>query len=241
MVNVLIADDNILFSKKLMDEINSDEVRICNLSINGEETLKILNNKDDIDIILLKLNLPKYDAIQVIDMLSDLKKQQYEDSFIIFSEEKSNGRLIENQMIHAFLNEKNDINKIIESVNELINEKKIKKSLKNIRYNVYDELKKLHFNITHKGTQYLIDAINIIYIQDILDNFDLKNDIYPKIAKKYHKSIHTIKADICKATDYMDINCSMEYKRQYFNFMDDIKPTVKVVICAVLNNIYQRI
>ena len=60
MVNILIADDNIYFAKILMDLINSDNVKVCNIAINGKETLDILQSNNNIDLILLDSKMPIY-------------------------------------------------------------------------------------------------------------------------------------------------------------------------------------
>lgn len=60
MVNVLIADDNIIFATNLMNYINekNENIRVCAITQNGQETIEMLNNKDNIDVILLDLKLP---------------------------------------------------------------------------------------------------------------------------------------------------------------------------------------
>jgi len=55
MVNVLIADDNIYYAKLLMDLINDEEVRVCNIAITGKEALNIIQKSNNIDVILLNL------------------------------------------------------------------------------------------------------------------------------------------------------------------------------------------
>lgn len=62
MIKVLIADDNIEFAINLMNYINdnTDNINVCNIAKNGKETLEILNNRNDIDIILLDYKMPIY-------------------------------------------------------------------------------------------------------------------------------------------------------------------------------------
>ncbi len=60
MVNVLIADDNIYYAKLLMDLINDEEVRVCNIAITGKEALNIIQKSNNIDVILLNLKMPIY-------------------------------------------------------------------------------------------------------------------------------------------------------------------------------------
>lgn len=60
MLNMAIADDNLNFSKALINSINStiNNIRIIALTTDGEETINILKSSDNIDIILLDLKMP---------------------------------------------------------------------------------------------------------------------------------------------------------------------------------------
>ena len=78
MLNCLIADDNIYYAKHLIEQINSknEDVRVVNISIDGEETLKILNESNDIDIFLLDLKMPKLNGNDVLRMLNEERKEK---------------------------------------------------------------------------------------------------------------------------------------------------------------------
>ena len=106
-----------------------------------------------------------------------------------------------------------------------------------LRNKITKQLQYLNYNLAHKGTQYLIDAIMLIHHTGDYDIFNLKEDIYPIIAKRYGKSIHNIKSDINKANDYMYKICKKERVMKYFKFFDDSKPTVKNVIYTILNKL----
>ena len=47
MVNILVADDNIYYAKILVNYIMSknDELRVVNISTNGEEVIEILKSR----------------------------------------------------------------------------------------------------------------------------------------------------------------------------------------------------
>ena len=76
MVNILIADDNISFATSLMNYLNekNNNVRVCYIAKNGKETLEFLNNKKDIDIVLLDLDMPMLTGIQVLENVEDKRK-----------------------------------------------------------------------------------------------------------------------------------------------------------------------
>jgi len=75
MVNILIADVNIFFAKKLMEYINrNNELKVVAIAVDGKEKLKLLNNRNDIDIFLLDLKMPKYNGLEVLERINEEKK-----------------------------------------------------------------------------------------------------------------------------------------------------------------------
>ena len=66
---------------------------------------------------------------------------------------------------------------------------------------------------------------------------NLQSDIYPIIAKKYNKTIYNVKSSINKATECMYYECDVGRLEKYFRLFDDMKPTVKQVVFAVINKL----
>ena len=94
----------------------------------------------------------------------------------------------------------------------------------------------LNYNISIKGTKYLIDTIKCVYDnRDYLDN--LEKFVYPKVAQKYNEKLYNIKCRIGKATMIMYYNCEIEKLKSYFNFDVDIKPKIKTVIETIVRKI----
>lgn len=240
MVNILIADDNIYYAKALMNVINKDtkdSMKVTHIAIDGKETLDILQN-NEIDIILLDLKMPIYDGLDILEKLNKEKLDKYKESIIVISEEIEMLYKINNQpYVYCCLDKSCSISKIIDKINELIKSKNNEKIQRAIENKIVKQLQYLNYNLSHKGTQYLIDAIMLIYNSGDYDIFNLKKDVYPIIAKRYNKSIHNIKCDINKANDYMYRVCKRERVKKYFKFFDDSKPTVKNVIYTILNKV----
>lgn len=79
MIQVLIIDDHILFAeglRKLIDESNTAQV--CGVAHTGEQGLRLLRQELP-DVLLLDINLPDYDGIQLCALL----KTQYPDLKIL--------------------------------------------------------------------------------------------------------------------------------------------------------------
>lgn len=243
MVNILIANDNIYYAKELMNIIDDciNDVRISSITLDGKETIEKLNSDNNIDIILLSSKMPTLNGIEVINQLSNDKRKKYNQSIIIISEEPEIITKLKNDTtIYSCIDKVCSISEIIEKIDELVKYKNRKKNIHLLKDTIRQELQEIGYNLSHKGTLYLIDAISLIYVRKEEDDLNLKKDIYPLLSQKYNKPIYSIKSDIVKATDFMDSICSKAKKKEYFSFEDDSKLTVKLVIYTVLNNVHRK-
>jgi len=126
MVNILIADDNIFFAKKLMEYINrNNELKVVAIAVDGKETLELLNNRNDIDIFLLDLKMPKYNGLEVLERINEEKKAKYKNSCIVISGEfEMIQQLTRNEIIYKMLHKNMSFNDITEYVVEISKYKK---------------------------------------------------------------------------------------------------------------------
>lgn len=240
MINILIIDDNIYYAKKLMDLINeyNSSIRVCSIAINGKEAIKMLNEKNDIDIFLLDLKLPIYNGNQILEMLTEEKKIKYYQSCIVISGEiELIMKLNRNNIIYSYANKGVDILEIINKINELIKIKHKEKENITIRNKINNELTYLGYNMSHKGSVYLSDAIYYIVSNQKYEFENLKKEIYPKVAYKHNKNVNNIKCNILRATEAMYFECETNRLMKYLNFQKDIKPKSKEIIYAILNKI----
>ncbi len=238
MINVLIADDNIDYAINLMNYINekNDNIKVCNIAMNGKETLKILNNKNNIDVILLDYKMPFYNGQEVLERILD--KEKYEDSFIIISGEIENViTLRENEMIHSIIYKNTKMNDILKKINELLEYKESLKDSRILENKITDEILYLGYDISHKGTQYLIKTIEYIAKNPNNELENLEKNIYPKIARRYNESAHNIKCRINNATTVMYYNCEVAKLKEYFHFNIDTKPKIKTVINTIIRKV----
>lgn len=238
MVNVLIADDNIDYAVNLMNCINAqnNNIKVCNIAKNGKETLDILNFRNDIDVILLDYKMPFYNGKQVLEKI--INKSKYQDSFIIISGEiESVIKLRENEMIHSIIYKTTGINEIIKRINELFEYKETIKTSNILKNKITEQLLYIGYDISHKGTQYLIKVIEYVKESKNEDIERLEKTIYPIIAKKCNNSTHNIKCNINRATTAMYYECDSKKLQEYFCFNADYKPKIKTIIDTVMRKI----
>ena len=239
MQNILIAESNTDYAIKLMNYINdgNKSIRICYIAKNQEETIKILNNNSNIDIVLLDCETPFYNGKEIMEEIKD--KTKYNKSFILLTnKDKKSRQLNDYQLIYTMFDKENiNITDIVNKINELVNHKELRKNKNFYEKIITDELLYLGYDISLSGTQYLIETIKYIALSKKTKVNKLEKDIYPIISKVYNTSVHNIKCRINSATILMYYNCEEEKLKAYFNFNIDEKPKVKTVINTILNKI----
>lgn len=238
MVNVLVVDDNLNYSKNLINIITNQnpKIRLCSICTNGEEVINMItNHQESIDIILLDLKLPNYSGIEILNYIQDNNLIKYKDSIIAISGEMDLLLQIKgNAYLHSFISKVAGFKQITREINELIEIKETEKC--SIDYKLHMELEKLSFNFSYIGTQYLFEAIIIIY-NNKFKNKNIEKNVYPIIAKKYNKSINNIKPNIANVCDLMYYDCKDEILKDYFKDPYSGKPTPKATMITILNNL----
>lgn len=120
-------------------------------------------------------------------------------------------------------NKKKDIN------SKSANSKKIMQIIK-------EELEKLNYNSSYKGTRYLEDSIYLVY-KSKYEKDNLTKEIYPIIAKRYNTSVENVKCNIIQASNNSYYECPQEIMEKYFGFPLISKPKTKDIIYAVIRKI----
>lgn len=136
MVNVLVVEDNIYYSKSLINILSDacPKMRLYKIYTNGREALDIIKSpKNDIDIILLDLNLPEYSGIQILKYMESNKLVKFKNSVIVISGEVDLILQIRNNpYLFSYINKTSGIEKILVEINNLI---KIKED-ENIKFSM---------------------------------------------------------------------------------------------------------
>ena len=210
MVDILIADDNIYYAAQLMNYINKNNknVRVCGIAEDGKTTLDMLNSRK-FDIILLDYKMPIYNGFEILEKVE--RKRLYTKSVIIITGENLLHRKIwENEMVYGIINKTSTIQEIISRIEELIINKTKKEQEKRIKNKITNELLYLGYNISHKGTSYLVQVIRYIKLNPKYEVDNLSKNVYPIIAKYYNEKVHNIKCYIQRETAEMYANCDID-------------------------------
>lgn len=236
MINLLIADDNLHYIKRIINTIISQtlNIRISNIATNGKEVVDILS-KNKIDLVLLDLNMPIYSGVEILKMIQIMRLDKIPDIIVISGENELINEVKNNEYITDIAYKTDNVISIYKKIERISNEKN---ELEEIRNKIRKELLYLGYSISHQGTLDLIDSILYIYEHkesNLLSNIEDK--VYKRIASKKGKKIKNIKSNIIKATNYMYINTKMDILKEYFGFIEDKKPNPKLIISAILNKL----
>ena len=218
-----------------------------NIIIRNNSSYNLLNDLLKVcSKVFIKYNIIENERICYLDKIINSRRDcpfdkisGIEDSIIVISGEMDMLlKLRSNRYLHSFVDKVSGYEKILKEINDLINIKEVEKS--SIEYRIHQELKKLNYNFSYVGTKYIIEALLIIYNNYQFDNVKLEKDIYPKISKKYKKSINNIKTNIINATDLMYYDCNSEVLKKYLRILDDTKPTPKIIMSVILEKLIYK-
>lgn len=142
-----------------------------------------------------------------------------------------------NPMIYSYIYKSTPFEEIIDKINRFADYKNTCNYKENIRNRIIEELQYIDYNLSHKGTQYLIETIYHIIENNYIDIDNLSKEIYPILAKRYNTSVHNIKCNINTATTSMYYECNEDKLKNYFKFCCETKPKTKNVIYTILNKL----
>ncbi len=236
MSTILIADDELTTVKNIFNGLmeKENDIKIIGISSNGKEVLEIMQ-KNIPDILILDLMMPEMDGLELLDILIEQKdKYLTKTKVIVISSyiDKLYKTDKYREYIYGILPKPYNALKLL----KLIEKINIENDNKNIKRYVEESLKEFNFNKNSSSYKYLQDAIyQVIYEGKV--NFDLENDIYKKVAKKNNKKNGlVIKWGIEKLMNNMYMDTKYNIVNEYFNFIEDKKPTTKLFIRYVVNN-----
>lgn len=188
MIDVMIADDNIEFSRSLCNILTKEkDIRITNISTNGLEAL-ISYTSIHPDILILDLNMP---GLSGLDFINNLDKNNKEQNIIIISGSVEYRALLSDvSLIKYIFNKPFDENKLIDVIREIKDESNSDLKIDTIINELFEFL---DFNMDLKGTLLLFDSIKLAYYNPklIIKNENLMREIAKEKNCKNYKSIRS--------------------------------------------------
>lgn len=231
MIKVMIADDNLDLNNLCCNILSKDkDIQIISSTLDGETTLKDYMQLKP-DVLLLDLDLPKMNGIDIINNICLDEFEKKKNNIIIISgNTELRYNLFNTSKIFRIMPKPVDFNTVISTIKEIATENNyipiVEKEIRNFLFS-------LNFNLYADGTRYLIDAIklgseNIRLVRNI-------KTLYDKVAELHSTSSNTIKWGIRNAIETMNHNTTKHEINKIFHINYDKKMTPKYFIPLVIS------
>lgn len=204
MIKVMIAEDNVYISKNCFKFLTNDEnIKVVSCTLDGEETIKDYFDLKP-DVLLLDLNMPKINGLDVINTIGKYTEERSKCNIIVVSGSSEYlYKLYNTAQVYRVIHKPVDLDYVLKTIKEIplknkgIEQKKLKESLAELRLSIFST-----------RVQQLITAINLAYEKPFLLN-NIK-DLYVEVAKIYSVSPKTIKWSIRTSIDTLNRSVSID-------------------------------
>ena len=164
MIKTLIADDNWKYSKNIINNIISkiSDIKVEYISTDGEETLDVIS-KNSFDLILLDLQMPKINGIEIIERIQKLNMIKTPKVIIISGDLP----LVEcssiNNIVCNIILKTEDSESIYRKILQTVNDIRYEENYESVRAKTIVTLKRMGYSLKHKGTRYILESIMYVY------------------------------------------------------------------------------
>lgn len=237
MNRLAILQNNLEFSRKVMNYIINSNKRICisSFAINPKEMMTTVYELKEGDILIVDLEMSQIDVFEVIDEL----KQQEATPFIIAISANVDlfKKLKRMPNVYAKIKKPCAISTIVNIIEEItdISGGKCYEEL------IKEELNKFEVNTVTLGYKYIVDAIELSLANENLLR-DMKHRLYGSISKRHDDvSIINIKWTIEKTIRTIVWNTSFSVIKSYFYVESGERVTPKIFISCIVDNLKYKI
>jgi len=218
-VKVLMIDDNINLIEMVKEYFkDKDNIEISLCAYDGEEGInKIEGEKDNYDVIILDLIMPKKDGLYVLE---EMKKRNINKPVIVATSYNASEviRQVSEFGVNYFILKPFDLmdleKRIIETVNRTLENKNIDFNHDNLQMSITKILHELGIPSHIKGYQYIREGISIIYERPETIG-GITKELYPELAEKFDTTVSRVERAIRHAIE-------VSWNRGNWNLMEEI-------------------
>lgn len=225
MLEILIIHNDFSFISDMINNILiNTNVKIIGLFSNANDAIDFISKYQPDIIILpssefvyLKKATNNFYQPNIILLTNSLRSRNF--SHILYLSTSTSYKTMKRTIL-SFINSKN-VYKITLKIESIIS--------------------KFNFDFSLNGTRYLVESIVYSYLNKnsyVCENLEKK--VYNQIAKKHNSTVYNIKWSIVRSINNMYFNnttSSMKKINSYFNLDPLEKPTAKLIISTIVNNI----
>ena len=164
MLKTLIADDNVEYVKKIMNQVINkiDDIQVECICTDGKEVIDNISNKY-FDLILLDLKMPKLNGIEIIKLIKTLDSVKLPKVIIISGDLPLLEYTNVSDIVYDIILKTEYIDDIYKRILRVVNSINYQQNYDKLRKKTIDMLIDMGYNLKHKGTKYLIDSIMFVY------------------------------------------------------------------------------
>ena len=239
--NLLVIDDN----KELVEMINNYFIKIENIDValtasDGDEGIELIESKrDEFDVIILDLVMPKKDGLKVLEHLYNNK---IDKKVIVLTSYNTQEIISKVAKLGAnyFMLKPFELSDLEEKINSLMKQENNKgKSIdlynNNLQITITKTLHELGVPSHIKGYQYIREGIALVYNKPEIVG-GITKELYPEIAKKYDSTVSRVERAIRHAIEVSWNRGNWDLMEEIFGHSVDIdkaKPTNSEFIVTI--------
>lgn len=220
-IKLLVIDDNINLVDMVKEYFsNTNNIEVAYTAYDGLEGIEVIQReKDNYDVIVLDLIMPKKDGIYVLE---EMQKRGINKKVIVATSYNANEiiREVSEFGVSYFILKPFELNDLEKRINEITNQKKNENS-KNIDFH-YNNLQVSITKVLHelgipshiKGYQYIREAVGIIFERPETIG-GITKELYPELAMKFDTTVSRVERAIRHAIE-------VSWNRGNWDLMEDI-------------------
>ena len=243
-IKVLMIDDNVNLINMVKEYFNgSSNIEISLEAYNGEEGIKLITEeKDNYDLIVLDLIMPKKDGMYVLE---EMKKRGINKKVIVATSYNASEviREVSEYGVNYFILKPFEMIDLEKRINECVKRKEVNKNIdfyhNNLQISITKMLHELGIPSHIKGYQYIREAVGIIFERPETIG-GITKELYPELAEKYDTTVSRVERAIRHAIEVSWNRGSWSLMEEIFGHSVDIdkaKPTNSEFIVTIADKL----
>ena len=227
---LLMIDDNVQLVEAVKEYFkSSDKIEVKYVASDGLEGLKLIEEHDDYDVVVLDLVMPNKDGLWVLEQL---KEKGLEKKIIVETSYNAMDviRQVSEYGVNYYLLKPFDLEDLEKRILQLSNVKEGKSidlASNNIKSSITKTLHDLGIPSHIKGYQYIRDGVEIIFDRpDVIGG--ITKELYPELATKFDTTVSRVERAIRHAIEVSWNRGDWDLMEELFGHSVDIdkaKPT----------------
>ena len=234
MISVMVAEDSLEQNSKCCEFLTKDkDINVISRTLDGKSTVQEYLIKKP-DVLLLDLELPLLNGLEVIDNLSlDINERKKCNIVILTGSDRLRLIMSNTSKVYKIIAKPYNLDDVLSTIKEIgsIPSELDRKEIKDLLY-------ELKFNMYSKGSRYIADAIQLAYKDiDLLSNV---SSLYKLVALQNDEKDNKIQRSIRSSIDTMNSHISKEQLRSFFHIYDNDIITPKYFFTTVVDYFLEK-